>query len=304
MGGTARSILQLSSGVKDRIVAKDLRTQLTHAFDSNTRIFHRVFYRSKMYSIGVQRNTEQGFLAADFGTHRIFDGRAYYQWNKHVDAKVQCMSVVGKGWDHHIRGRLNYRDVGFSCTAELEKPKGKGVACTLSYVQALTHKYQCGAQMKFDYPLNTLKYALGLRAAHPNGTLSATLNNGGLLQLFFHRHVAHYQSPYISNLSIATGLKVRTLAEKGPEAKASIGWCMNLKRTGAQLRACIDDDGKIKTMFREQVARGVVASIFANVSHWTEIQAAGAGPRYEFGIFVRVGPESLQEPAFSRFSAV
>ena len=53
-------------------------------------------------------------------------------------------SVVGKGWDHHIRGRVNYRDVGFSCTAELEKPKGKGVACTLSYVQALTHKYQCG----------------------------------------------------------------------------------------------------------------------------------------------------------------
>ena len=41
MGGTARSILQLSSGVEDVIVAKDLRTQLTHAFDSNTRIFHR-----------------------------------------------------------------------------------------------------------------------------------------------------------------------------------------------------------------------------------------------------------------------
>ena len=54
----------------------------------------------------------------------------------------------------------------------------------------------------------------------------------------------------------------------------------------------------------ERVARGVVASLFANVSHWAELQGPSIGPRYEYGISVRVGPQSLQEPAFTRFSAV
>ena len=55
---------------------------------------------------------------------------------------MQC--TLRKGWNRNFRGRLNYRDVDFSCTAELEKPKDEGVMCTLSYVQALTHRYQCG----------------------------------------------------------------------------------------------------------------------------------------------------------------
>ena len=41
MGGAAQSILKLSSGVQDGFLANDMHMQLTHAFDSNTRIFHR-----------------------------------------------------------------------------------------------------------------------------------------------------------------------------------------------------------------------------------------------------------------------
>jgi len=290
--------------VQDDFLAKDLCVQLTHAFDSSTRIFHRVFYRDQTYSIGVQKSHGQGFLAADVGTNKEFDGRAYYQWNKHVDAKVQCKGTLGKDWKHNLRGRVNYYDDEFSCTAELEKPKGEGLACTLSYVQALTHNYQCGAQMRFDFPLNTLRYAVGLRATQPNGTLSATLNNRGLLKMFFHRHVAHYKSPYISNVAIATGLHVLTLEEKGPFARASLGWRLNLKHTGTQVQGSVDDRGKCKLVLSEKVARGVVASLFASVSHWPEPHSNGVGPRYEYGIKVRVGPEALQEPAFSRFSAV
>ena len=72
-----------------------------------------ILYRDQIYSIGVQRSQgqvnslcmlphelmcawcihTQGFLAADVGTNKEFDGRAYYQWDKHVDGKVQCMVV-------------------------------------------------------------------------------------------------------------------------------------------------------------------------------------------------------------------
>ena len=73
--------------------------------------------------------------------------------------------------------------------------------------------------------------------------------------------------------------------------------------------ASVDSNAQItaeyhRMVLSERVARGVVASLFANVSHWAELQGPSIGPRYEYGISVRVGPQSLQEPAFTRFSAV
>ena len=43
--------------------------------------------------------------------------------------------------------------------------------------QTMTHPFVVSAQMRFDTPLKSLSYALALRATHPNGNLSATLNN-------------------------------------------------------------------------------------------------------------------------------